>query len=241
MLTLHDKVKPGDLCWTRDLNGNYYLGLVEGDWYYDASEENRRYDMVNFRPCRWSSPMKVDNVPGKVVNSFIGRRPTLVPIGESSAVTYSQALANLLLDSRYPESLLSARLLDLISWEDCEDLVGVYLQSEGYFLIPSSCKTGTVAYEYLLRHRDTGVTAIAQVKKSNKDLDQSRYDAAQAGIDKVFLLTTDGYYAGTGSDSVVCLQPEMLTAFAEQHPEWMPPRIRFWLERLESGTAKVVA
>lgn len=94
VVTLHDKVAPGDLCWTRDLKGNYYLGVVEGDWFYEASEENRRYDMVNFRPCRWSSPMPVDRVPGKVVNSFVGARPTLVRIRESSAVTYSQALAN---------------------------------------------------------------------------------------------------------------------------------------------------
>lgn len=117
MLTLHDKVAPGDLCLTRDQRGNYYLGVVEWDWYCEASEENHRYDMVNFRPCRWSPPMPVDKVPGKIVNSFVGARPTLVRIHEPSAVTYSQAFVNAseVLGTRYAVSISSVRLLDLIS------------------------------------------------------------------------------------------------------------------------------
>jgi len=236
---LHNKVAIGDLCWTRDRRGNYYLGVVEGDWFYEASEENRRYDMVNFRPCRWSSPMPVDRVPGKVVNSFIGARFTLARIKDPSAVNYSQALANVpeVLGTPYDVSLSSARLLDLISWEDCEDLVGIYLQSQGYLLVPSSCKRSTVGYEYLLRHRENDTTAVAQIKKGKIDLNKDRFGVSQQGVDRVFLFTTKGEYVGEGDESVVCLQPEELTAFAQQHPAWMPPRIRLWMERLKSGNA----
>lgn len=104
-------------------------------------------------------------------------------------------------------------------------------------MVPSSCKKSTVGYEYLLSHRDTGSAVVAQVKKGEIDLDQSRYGASQQGLDRVFLFTTDGQYTGEGDDSVLCLQPESLTAFAEQYSDWMPPRIRFRLEQLMISSA----
>jgi len=103
--------------------------------------------------------------------------------------------------------------------------------------VPSSCKRSTVGYEYFLRHRENGTTAVAQIKKGKVDLDQSRYGVGQQGVDRVFLFTTNGNYVGEEDESVVCLQPEALTAFAEQHPAWMPPRIRFWMEWLKSDNA----
>ncbi|WP_147273805.1 hypothetical protein [Vreelandella rituensis] len=234
VIQLHDKVQEGDLCWTRDLEGNYYLGVVESDWFYDASEASRQYDMVNLRRCRWSPKMSVDQVPGKVVNSFVGRRPTLQSIKEPSAVAYSFALANqaTVLGTDYPVSLTSARLLDLISFDDCEDLVGIYLQSKGYFLVPSSCKKSTVGYEYLLQHRETGKTAVAQVKKGKVDLNQTHFEPARLAVDRVFLFTTEGQYLGEPHAGVVCLSPDTLIEFAQAHPDWMPYRIRFWMDRL---------
>ena len=31
------RMAEGDLCWTRDWDGNYYLGRVEGAWQYRAT------------------------------------------------------------------------------------------------------------------------------------------------------------------------------------------------------------
>lgn len=235
VIRFHDKMNVGDLCWTRDKAGNYYLGIIESDWFYAGAEENRLHDMVNLRRCRWSKAMSVDQVPGKVINSFVGQRPTLQSIKETSAKAYTLALANQpgILNTDYPVSMQSATLMDLISFDDCEDLVGIYLQSLGYLLVPSSCKKGTVGYEYLLQHRDSGSTAVAQVKKGSIDLYLHKFSPQKLVVDHVFLFTTQGHYLGERDDGVTCLQAETLTNFAYEHPHWMPFRIRFWMEKLE--------
>jgi len=33
---LHDRMEEGDLCWTRDRDGSYYLGRVEGPWRFEG-------------------------------------------------------------------------------------------------------------------------------------------------------------------------------------------------------------
>ena len=43
----------GDLVWTRDTKGEYYLGRITSDWRYDTSGEYRDADMVNIRSCEW--------------------------------------------------------------------------------------------------------------------------------------------------------------------------------------------
>ena len=68
-------------------------------------------------------------------------------------------------------------LFDLIFPEDCEDIVGIYLQEkQGYRLIPSSCKLDTVKTEFVLKTAEG--KAHVQVKQGNVDLhiDEFEYD-----------------------------------------------------------------
>ena len=129
-------METGDLCWTRDGDGNYYIGEISGDWEYRSAVDYRRADIVNVRPCRWFRTGGTDSVPGKILNSFRPGR-TVQPVYDETTGFYSKLKYNQL--SREPVYDLSSNverdLFALISPEDCEDVVGIYLQEEGYRLI----------------------------------------------------------------------------------------------------------
>ena len=161
-----------DLVWTRDTKGEYYLGRITSDWRYDISSEYRDADMVNIRSCEWYKVGTVEKVPGKVVSSFIPRA-TVQAVSNSTVQSYSKFLYNELSESQYYEedSLVGEDIFSLISDDDCEDLVALYLQyKHNYLVVPSTCKKSTANYEYVLVHRETGESAVAQVKKGNVSL-----------------------------------------------------------------------
>ena len=146
-----------DLCWTRDENANYYLGRIVGDWEYRSTDEYQKAGIVNVRPCEWFRVGGVDSVPGKVVNSF---RPSAAVqrVYDETSSLYSKIKFNLL-SKRAVYDLHGNEdnrdLFSLISPDDCEDIVGIYLQEKhGYRLIPSSCKRDTGKTEFVLKAVD---------------------------------------------------------------------------------------
>ncbi|AFM15524.1 hypothetical protein Mycch_0706 [Mycolicibacterium chubuense NBB4] len=59
----------GSLVWTRDADGLFWLGRLEGPYFYDAGGEG--VDLVHVRPCRWrDSPVTESRAPGAVVATF---------------------------------------------------------------------------------------------------------------------------------------------------------------------------
>ena len=61
----------GSLAWTRDPDGLYWLGRIEGPYFRDTSEEAATVDLVHVRACRWlSEPLVEPNVPAAVVATF---------------------------------------------------------------------------------------------------------------------------------------------------------------------------
>jgi hypothetical protein len=62
-------VEEGSFVWTRDANGHYWLGRVDGPYFYD--DDGRAVDLVHVRPCRWlSRPLLEHDVPAAVVATF---------------------------------------------------------------------------------------------------------------------------------------------------------------------------
>jgi hypothetical protein len=61
----------GAFAWTRDVDGAYLLGRLDGPYRYDASGPARAADLVHVRPCRWlPAPVDVARVPAAVVTAF---------------------------------------------------------------------------------------------------------------------------------------------------------------------------
>lgn len=59
----------GTLAWTRDADGGWWSGVLDGGWRYDADPEAHRLDLVHVRPCAWHEVADGD-VPPAVRSSF---------------------------------------------------------------------------------------------------------------------------------------------------------------------------
>lgn len=62
-------VADGSFVWTRDPAGLYWLGRIDGPYFYDSG--GAAVDLVHVRPCRWlTRPLTEPAVPAAVVATF---------------------------------------------------------------------------------------------------------------------------------------------------------------------------
>lgn len=228
----------GQLCWTRDIHGIYYLGQITGDWEYCCAQENLNADIVNLRPCAWVEVGGMDSVPGGVLNSF-RVNSTVQQVDDETVELYSEYLyatqnVNGANEFNLPNNA-ELNLFSLLSPEDCEDVVGIYLQVElEYSLIPSTCKMDTPITEFVLKNGD-GERAFVQVKQGGVQLDRNNYgeETLVDPNDKWYLFSTENNYVGEPADHIVCLQVADINAFAFQHQTRMSDRVLHWMNALE--------
>lgn len=63
------EVPDGSFVWTRDGDGLYWLGRIDGPYFYDA--DGAGVDLVHVRPCRWrDAPVTESRCPAAVVATF---------------------------------------------------------------------------------------------------------------------------------------------------------------------------
>jgi hypothetical protein len=136
------------------------------------------------------------------VNSYISGS-TVQRVQGADVKNYSKFLANLLLGQQFYE-------IKRIKF--------------GFVVIPSSCKSDTAVYEYVMKHRETGRKAVAQVKQGAVNLDLNKY----VGIDAdIFLFTSGGSYIGANKPNIFCLKSDELVSFANENYHLMSDRITF--------------
>lgn len=233
----------GDLCYTRTKKDNcYYIGKVTGPWRYAMGEEFVTADVVNVRDCHWLKIGEETRVPGAVVASF--RSPSSIQRISGVEVISKWIYYQLTGDCAYkvsPEDLSSREVLDVLSSSDLEDVIGIYLQVQGWVVVPSTCHRSTPKYEFYLIDRHTGKKAAVQVKSGDIALDPAKYKHDQE-VHAVFLFTASGEYpesctaCGEYDESsgtrVECISPETICDFLWSNERVMPMRIRYWLDIL---------
>ena len=229
---IHNRMAYADLCWTRDRNQNYYIGKIIGEWEYRFEDKYRKADVVNVRSCRWFYTGGIDSVPGKVHNSFRWGR-AVQAVDDHTTSFYSKLTYNKL-SREDTYDLCTDDKLDLFSLigpEDCEDIVGIFLQEGyGYRLIPSSCKRDTGNTEFVLRTAQS--KAYVQVKQGNVDLDMDEFKHDPCDPCEWYLFTTHGRYTGTGHDQLHCLDPRNMRDFAMANRNLMPIRVQTFIDFL---------
>lgn len=228
-----NRMKEGDLCWARDEKGIYYLGKITGDWKYRHEDEYQQLDLVNIRECEWVRIGTVDEVPGKVVNSFAARS-AVQRVSDDTALEYSKLLYNLYVeDDKYEIKSNGDNIFSLLSSDDCENVVGLYLQKElGYLIIPKTNRNDTVKYEFVLKNKDTGKKAIVQVKNGNVSLKKDEFKNI---ADKAFLFTTEGEYTGKEDKDVICLEKQVIEKFIYDNRIIMPDLVQRWINHIEGN------
>ena len=62
-------VADGSFVWTRDSDGLFWLGRIDGPLFYD--DAGATVDLVHVRPCRWTTqPVLEPEVPAAVLATF---------------------------------------------------------------------------------------------------------------------------------------------------------------------------
>ena len=126
-------------------------------------------------------------------------------------------------------------LFALIRPEDCEDIVGIYLQEKhGYRLIPSSCKLDTDKTEFILKTAE-GKQAYVQVKQGNVDLNADEFKHDRSNPHDWYLFTTNGRYTGKRRNHLHCFNPDDMRDFAMANRALMSDRVQTFIDFCRLG------
>lgn len=234
---IRKRMSVGDLCWARHVSGKYYIGRVMGTWEYRNAPSNRQANVVNTRFCDWQDAGDAFNVPNAILNSFRNGSP-LERIEGDGVEAFSSFRFNALVQrSVYEFSQRVCDLFTVLGPEECEDLIGIYLQMEGYLLLPGTCKTDASRFAFLLKHQTSGRHAAVQVQQGYEPIDPSRYANFEGDV---FLFQTNGLYTGDTPPNVKCLTPEEVQEFCLKNAEALPASLQRWLKvwRKVLGTEK---
>jgi hypothetical protein len=227
----------GDLCWARHRSGKYYVGRIMGTWEYRNGPANRNANVVNTRFCDWQDAGDAFNVPNAVLSSFRNSAPLERIDGDGIEAFSSFRFNGLTQKSVYEFSQRTCDLFSVMGPEECEDLIGIYLQMQGFLLLPGSCKTDASRFAFLLKHQTSGQHAAVQVQQGYEAINPSVYENFDG---EVFLFQTNGLYTGETPSNVKCLTPEEIQEFCLSNTEALPANLQRWLKvwRKVLGTEK---
>lgn len=220
---IHKHVKTDDLVWTRYREKGYFLARVVSEWEYLNNEVavNEDIDIANiFKVIFVAVPISA--VPGKVIASFRASR-ACQKVGGKSIKFYSKTLWNELSQTQYYDTSNDKfdDIFLMLSDEETEDLVFLYLQSMGWYVVPSSRKADTMSFEYIAINPKTGQRALTQVKTGHSNVPRSSY-TKQASGEHIFLFQANENYSEESSDSVTTISKKSLINFLKLSKEWLP-------------------
>lgn len=222
-------VSEGDLVWTRDHDGNYYLARVKSGWEYWMGPEaiEKDIDIANIFRVEFH-PVSLDAVPGKVVACF---RPTraIQEVGSKPAIEYTKHLWNKVsgrMDYEVDRAVASD-IFEFMDDEETEDVIFLYMQSKGWFIVPNSRKKDTMSYEFYAVDPRTGERAVTQVKTGTVQINRDSYAQIK---ERVILFQSQENYVGSDNGNVTCLQRSEILDFMNASFSWLPSSLRRKLE-----------
>lgn len=227
---IKNRLRKDDLIWTRDQNGEYYLAKVKSPWEYYSNARAIDSDITNIVRCEILKVPSIDDVPGKVIACFRPSR-AIQAIKNSTSVNYSKYLWNKISETTAYDltEMEVGNIFSFIDSEETEDVIFIYLQMNGWVVIPSSRKADTMKYEFYLTNKTTKEKAIVQVKTGHTQLNPNSKEWTSRS-EKVFLFQSNGKYSGSGIKNVVCLEPKVIEKFMKDNYDLMPSSIQHWID-----------
>jgi hypothetical protein len=227
---IHRWVSRDDLVWTRDTKGQYYLGKVLSPWEYIDTPEARDADIVNVFRVDLKKVGLVEDVPGKVIACFRASR-TIQEIANESAVIYTKILWNELTGKdRRDVKLNIDSVWDLLSDEQVEDLVFLYLQTKGWYVIPNSRKKDTMSYEFYLINKSTYERALVQAKTGDSPINLDDFNNNR---ERVFFFQPNDCFSGDIRENYRIIQRGKLEQFIRNHQKIIPANILRWYLKIQ--------
>ncbi|MDN5331800.1 MAG: hypothetical protein PWP45_1025 [Tepidanaerobacteraceae bacterium] len=227
------QMKENDLVWLKDFEGFYYLGRVEGEWQYRDEPEFLQVGLPNARKCKL---FKVgSDAPGGIAHGF--RTGGIVQkVNDFPAHLFSRIAYNRLSGEEFyaveEDFMEKADVFGLLTNSELEDLVALFLQRDGYYVIPSTFNTEE-NYNFQMVHQSTGERAFVRISP-NSVLDPNMFSRFPH---KVFLFTPVGYRSvDVPFSHVVALKKEDIENFFKTHENLMPYSIRIFLDWKKTKT-----
>jgi hypothetical protein len=218
--TFAEQPAVGDLVWFRNTEGRFYLAEILGPWEYAYDDEAAiGADIVNFRPARIIEVGVADAVPGKIIACFRPAR-TFQAIRSPRMLAFSAQLASVPSDND-----IVFDLYEFMSDADIENVVFVYLQVIGWYVLPGTRTATTAHYEFVLVNRETGERAIVQVKSGGTWIDALQY----AGEEKAFLFAASGNYGSNIPPNAIIITRNELNKFMRESPHLLPRAVNTWI------------
>jgi len=211
----------GDICWMHASHkGEYWCCHVDGGFRYRTGGNFDAFDLHITRHCTWACAGAADAVPGVVRRAFATQFGTISRMTTSAEIAIEAA--EIVLGRRTPAQ--NGDLFALASPEDLEDIVALYLQQQGWRLLPSTAKVTMASYEFVLVQHETGKRAGVQVKSGNvAHLEQSIADEFDAFF--VFLANPTATLEGD-PDRIIRIDRDALAVFARQNWKLLPQRLK---------------
>ena len=224
------ETREGDLFWTRDLDGYYWICRATGLAQMEYSEELDIGAVIPVKAYRFGM-----EVPGQIKASF--NRPrggTSERISEPAIVEYSKRKYNELSGiATYVVEPMKGNLLDNLPPLDLEELVLSYIQlKEDYYLLSGSIanKSTTVKVEgeFIHRNKEKYQKAVVQVKgRGAPKLDALAYQEFVNDGFVVYLFAPE-IENNEKMRNCFVITPRQLLEFYEEYRSILPESITVW-------------
>lgn len=221
---INKNMNEGDLCYTRDQSGNFYLGQITGPWRYETGSEYERHELVNVRDCNWYRIWDPEEtVPTELLESF-GRGAVLQRIKDPRLLAFSQRLYEVMDGRDHYDIELPYTMDDWLSDDDLKDLLVLYLQAdEDQVLLPSTADQSPFLPDGITVNRLSADRTLYQVQHQHESLPPGAYKEDDR---RIVYLQRGNESLGNLPDHVQVLQLEDLKTVFESHWDLLPRRIR---------------
>jgi len=223
-------VSEGDLVWTRDTKGHYYLCRVLSAWEYLETEEAKEADIVNIFKVDIREIELIDIVPGKVIACFRASR-TIQEIADNPSIIYSKVLWNQLVGKE--EYIIDEKMDSVwgfLNDEQVEDIIFIYLQTKEFIIVPCSRKKDTMSYEFYLINRLTYKRVMVQVKTGNTNINLDDYKDCKEDI---FFFQPNNRYEGEKRYNYNIIDKNDIEQFVINNQSIIPSNILKWFELIK--------
>ena len=231
------ELKEGDFCWVRDSSDKYYVCKIEGDWHYDSSKKAWAMNIAQRYKCKWVEVGDVTETPAAVVKKLIMRGRTVSKIDDECLLNMSKYLferggrkeIEKAINEFDNNNYIGKDILSNLTAYDYEDFVGFYLQSEGYFIMPSTRYQSTEGYEFVAIKKDSGERIAVQVKQQKEKLKGKDYERL-SNTYTVYLACSSGVdMEGADKNGIKEISNTDLEKFIKENRGLLLGRVKFWV------------
>ncbi|WP_415967436.1 hypothetical protein [Faecalitalea cylindroides] len=225
-----NRIEEDDLIWIRN-HGTYYLCRAEGKAKIEYDKEHDLFCVVQVCIARIGT---MEKIPAKIRNSFISRS-AIQRVYSNTDYNEIELISKLLYNNHIKKgekySLSNKKVenpVKLLQSETIEEILGLYLQEQEYYIFSGTNKLSTQTYEYVAVNKDEPHEKIyTQVKTGGATININEFKNILDNEKDSKLY----YYAEEKSNEVASsdysnrckyISPDVLNEFIKAHRKIVP-------------------